>query len=277
MKNIPILLIFSLVLLFSCEDVIELDLPDPEPQLVVDGWLTNQQGPKQVRVFMTTNYFDQSDYPPVTDAVVVLHDTKGPVDTLAESEDRPGVYTTMHVGEEGATYHITIEMPAGERYASQPQLLREVPSIDSIYYEFVDDNPFQDEGYYVLLNTFEPAGQGDYYRWRQFINDTLQNKPIDIIIASDEFVDGNRITNLEVTVQPLQVGDTCRIEQLSISREAFDFLFLVRDQTAFVGSIFDSPPVPIKGNLFNEINPDKKPLGFFGVSAVAEAEIVVEE
>ena len=276
--NYKLLLLLLGVLTFTaCEDVVELDLPDTAPALVVDGWLTDQPGEKRVRLFQTINYFSEADYPPVREARVVLHDTEGPVDTLEESAEAPGVYTTNHVGEVGAIYHLTIETAAGERYASQPEQLQPVPPIDSIYYEFIDDNPFQEEGYYVKIDTREPAGPGDYYRWRQFINGEYQNTPFDIIIATDEFVDGNFITELEITVQPLEAGDTCRVEQLSISRAAYDFLFLVRDQTAFVGSIFDSPPVPIPGNLFNVEDPAEEVLGFFGVSAVSSAEIVVEE
>lgn len=275
--NYKPLLLLSVLFFTACEDVVELDLPDTEPALAVDGWLTDQPGEKTVRLTLSANYFSETDYPAVRDAQVVLHDTEGPVDTLLEKTEAPGVYATEYVGRVGAVYHLTIATADGRRYASHPQELRAVPPIDSIYYEYIDDNPFQEEGYYVKIDTREPAGPGDYYRWRQFINGEYQNRPLDIIIASDEFVDGNFITELEITVQPLQAGDTCRVEQQSISREAFDFLFLVRDQTAFVGSIFDSPPVPIPGNLFNVEDPEEEVLGFFGVSAVSSAEVVVEE
>jgi len=279
MKHKPFLFLFLLSALSfnACEDVIELDLPDNDPALVVDGWLTDRPGEKTVRLTLSANYFSEASYPAVSDALVALHDREGPVDTLQEKGGAPGVYATDYVGRVGGIYHLVITTADGKQYASQAQQLRAVPPIDSIYYEFIDDNPFQEEGYYVKINTREPAGQGDYYRWRQFINGEYQNTPFDIVIATDEFVDGNFITELEITVQPLQAGDTCRVEQQSISREAYDFLFLVRDQTAFVGSIFDSPPIPIPGNIFNVDDPEEEVLGFFGVSAVSEAEVIIEE
>lgn len=277
MKKLSIIFPLALLFLWGCQDVIDLQLPDGETQLVVDGWLTNLEGEKTVKLSLSANYFSNEPNPGVSGAQVILYNEEGPVDTLRESPEKAGTYLTDFTGVIGQTYHLLIRTPDKKEYASQPQELREVAPITDISYEYVDDNPFLDPGYYIRISSYEPAGLGDYYRWRQLINGVYQNTPFDIVIASDEFVDGNDIINFEVGTQPLEVGDTCRIEQHIISKEAFDFLFLVRDQTAFVGSIFDSPPAPIRGNIYNIKDPEDRPLGFFGVSGVSTAEIVVEE
>ena len=271
--NISILALFTFLFLSSCTDVVDLEVPDGEVQLVVDGWLTDQEGEKQVLLATTANYFNNTETPRVTGALVVLHNEQGAVDTLAETA--PGVYTTEYVGQVGSVYHIYIRTTAGEEYESNPETLRAVPAIAAIYSNFKEETVFEDEGYYVSIDTEEPAGTGDYYRWKQYVNGEYLNEPFDLLFASDEFVDGNPITGFEVS-EALELGDHYRIEQLSISKAAYEFFFQLQTQTAFIGGLFDSPPAALVGNIVN-LDPDgKKALGYFGVSAMSAKELVVE-
>ncbi len=258
----------------SCQDVVDLKVPDGDIQLVVDGWLTDQEGEKRVLLSTTANYFDQTVPPQVEGAVVILYDDFGVVDTL--NEKSPGVYTTETVGKAGRTYHLSILTAEGETYESDPETLIEVPEITNIYAEFKEESVFEEEGYYISIDTYEPEGIGNYYRWKQYRNGEFMNAPLDLIFASDEFVDGNPILGFEVNTEPLELGDHYRVQQLSISKEAFEFYTQLQTQTAFVGFLFDSPPAALKGNI-RPVDPNgKKALGYFGVSAVAEKDIVIE-
>lgn len=261
----------------ACEDVIELDLPATDPRLVVEGWLTNEPVEQEVRLSLSAPYFENAELPAVSGARVVLFDGQNPVDTFAEKSDSPGFYSSDFNLQAGGLYSVYIWSPDGKEYQSVPQILEPVPAIDSIYAVFKEESPFDDEGYYVTINTREPAGIGDHYRWRQYINGEFQNGPFDLNYASDEFADGNPILDFEVATQPAQVGDTVRIDQMTISREAFEYLQQVQQQTAFVGSLFDTPPAPIPGNIRNLNDPEDQPLGFLGISGLTFAEIVIEE
>lgn len=272
--KISYFILLSLLVFASCQDVIDLNVPDGEVQLVVDGWLTDQAGEKQVLLATTANYFENTEPPRVTDALVVLNNENGAVDTLEEKE--AGVYVTSYVGVVGEVYHIYIRTAAGEEYRSSPEPLRSVPTISAIYATFKEETVFEDEGYYVSIDTEEPLGVGDYYRWKQYVNEGYLNEPFDLLYASDEFVDGNPIIGFEVTTDPLEVGDHYRIQQLSISKQAYEFFFQLQNQTAFIGSLFDSPPAALKGNIVNVDPTGKKALGYFGVSAVSEKEMVIE-
>ncbi len=272
--NIIFLTLFALILFSSCQDVVDLDVPDGDVLLVVDGMITDQEGEKQVLISTTANYFDNVEPPRVEDAVVILYEDNAPIDTFLEP--RAGVYATQYVGIIGKSYHLYIRTAAGEEYTSNPQTMNFVPPITDIYYEFREESAFEEEGYYVMIDTEEPMGVGDHYRWRQFVDGVPLQEPFDLLYASDEFVDGNPIIGFDVTTQPLELGDNYRIEQMSISLEHFDFLTQLQTQTAFVGSLFDSPPAALDGNI-QSVDPNgKEALGFFGVSAVSEAEVVIE-
>ena len=272
--RISFLIIFPFLFFSSCQDVIDLEVPDGEVLLVVDGWITDQEGEKQVLLSTTANYFDNIETPSVENATVVLFDENGAVDTLIESSS--GVYVTNYQGVVGKTYHIYIQTVSGEEYESNPELLKFVSTIAAVHAEFREETSFEDEGYYVSIDTEEPLGVGDFYRWKQYVNDTLLNEPFDLLYASDEFVDGNPIIDFDVTTKPLSLGDSYRIQQLSISREAFEFFTQLQTQTAFVGSLFDSPPAALQGNMVSVNSTDKNVLGYFGVSAVSEIGMVVE-
>lgn len=272
--KISFLTFLSFLFLSSCQDVIDLEVPDGDIQLVVDGWLTDQVGEKQVLLTTTANYFNNSETPIVENAMVVLFDENGAIDTL--SEPNPGVYTTEYIGQIGKIYHIYIRTVSGEEYESNPETLRYVSPIDAIQAEFREETTFEDEGYYVTIDTEEPSGIGDHYRWKQYVGGELLNEPGDLLFASDEFVDGNPIIDFDVTTTPLEFGDTYRIEQLSISKAAYNFFTQLQTQTEFVGSLFDSPPAALQGNIIPVGQTDKKALGFFGVSAVSSKEKFIE-
>lgn len=272
--RISFLIILPFLFFSSCQDVIDLEVPDGEVLLVVDGWLTDQEGEKEILLSTTANYFDNSKTPIVENALVVLFDENGAIDTLDESV--PGRYVTSYQGVVGKTYHIYIQTDSGEEYESNPELLKYVSAIANLDAEYREETAFEDEGYYVSIDTEEPLGVGDFYRWKQYVNDTLLNEPFDLLYASDEFVDGNPIINFDVTTKPLSLGDNYRVQQLSISKEAFDFFTQLETQTAFVGSLFDSPPAALQGNLVSVNSTDKNVLGYFGVSAVSEIGMVVE-
>lgn len=274
MKNIIFSIFFLALFITACQDVVELDLPDGDTLLVIDGWITNQEGEKQVLLTATANYFNNTTTPKVSNALVILYNENGVVDTLQEKE--AGQYITEHVGKIGSKYHLYIRTAAGEEYESLPELLRFVPEIDSIYYEFKEETAFQEEGYYVKIDTYEPQGVGDHYRWRKYANEKYLNTPFELLFATDQFVDGNPIIGFEVNIEPLKLGDRFKVEQMSISQAAYDFLLQLQAQTAFVGSLFDTPPSALKGNVKRIDKSGNDALGFFGAAAVSEAAILID-
>ena len=270
------ILFFLSLSLFSCEDVIDLNIAEGETKLVVDGWITDLQQSTVVKLSYSSPYFSNVSNPPASNAVVVLLSSGGIGDTLSETPIGSGLYLTNNYGQVGVTYKIYIKTADNEEYLSLEEEMESVPVIDSIYQEFREETLFDDEGYYVQIDTKEPAGLGDHYRWKFYKNDILFNRSEDLYYADDEFVDGNDIIGFDVHEDALIIGDKARVEQLSISKNAYEFIALVQEQTAFVGSIFDFPASPIQGNVYNINKPNERVLGFFGASSVAAAEIVIQ-
>jgi len=292
--------------LSGCQDVIDLNVPDGAKQLVVEGWFTNDSTrARQVQLTWTSNYFDSSTPPPATGATLRVDDiTNGDVFTFTETPVGSGIYVTDGLGVVGHSYSLNVVID-GIEYESAPQELSFAPEILDIYYTLEESNFGGDPYYQVFIDTYEPEGVGDFYRWRYFIDGEYYDIPFSLAFARDELVDGNDITefdlldamrfynNEEASLNDAGVpidsdGDVIDniaiigkdsthvlVEQSTISKEAFEFFNILLEQTAFIGGPFDPPPSPIKGNMIQVNDPDQYALGFFGVSAVELAEIIV--
>jgi len=283
MKQLFQILILGLLvfLLPSCQEKIELDLPEGETFLVVEGWITNAPPPYYVRLSYTSPYFDDAPQPTASNATVILKDDEGNESVLAETQ--PGVYEIDEQGIVGRQYQVYIHLPEGDIYESDFELLNEPVLIDSIYYQLSEREPSDffgenlDDIYEVLIETFEPAGRGDHYRWRSFLNGEEARAPFDINVISDQLVDGVPVLEYNVTGKLYSIPDTVEIVQEKITKAAYEFFSQLRNQTAFVGSPFDTPPVPIIGNVHNRSNPNKYALGFFGTAGIDRAAVVIGE
>lgn len=295
-KHSFFLLIFAFTIT-SCEDEIDIDVEPLTEQLVVDAWLTNQADSQIIKLSMTQPYFDNKLPAGVSGATVTVTSSTGTIFEFIETENGNYVWTPTAdetLGEIGTDYGLQITVD-GQNYGSISTMNR-VPPIDSITYEFRDDETFGPDGIYAEFFSRDPLGGGDTYWVKTFKNGTFLNKPGEINLAFDAgfseggSVDGlifitpiresiNRIpdedTEDDNDVSPWAVGDEIRIELHAINNEAFYFLATAQRQiTNGNNGIFSEPVINTTGNVFRE---DGKPiLGMFNVAAVSEMAVEVE-
>ena len=155
--------------------------------------------------------------------------------------------------------------------------IKRVPPIDSLTYEFVDNDGTSRDGYFLRYYGPEPEGVGDNYRFLLTRNDTLLNTPGDVWrITSDEFVDGNYINAWDPYERKLNKGDKMKIEGLSLTRDAYLFFNEMAIQVNN-GGMFSNPPANVRTNIVNVKGPSgKKAVGYFGGSGVSTKEVVIE-
>jgi hypothetical protein len=136
----------------------------------------------------------------VTGATLTLADDQGQRDELRE--ERPGYYrgSGSVLGRIGGRYTLTI-VADGQTYRAETEI-RRTPEVDSVSLEFKPKQTGFDEGYYALYNGPELVGVGDYYRFKVYKNGVLFNEPSDLIVSSDELVDGRYISGLELNGDP---------------------------------------------------------------------------
>ena len=153
----------------------ELDKNDLESRLVVEGTITDQPGPFKVRLTKSASVYTGQDiieFEPVSGASVHITDDKGNEFQLYQGIK--GWYETIDscmLGIPGNTYTLHITDVEGNQFESTPQLMLEVPPIDSLLFEekqhvhIEGESVTQEDWLDILLNTSEPADKIHYLKW----------------------------------------------------------------------------------------------------------------
>lgn len=289
-KLITYLVLVSLsISIWSCEDVIDLEIKDGITQLVVDAWLTDKQEQQVIRLSLSQPYFDNSPPLPALGATVIVFERDSTAHNFIDVANN-GVYVLegdnfLALNE---TYGLYVAYD-GEEYVSLSSM-RRVPKIDSIGFEKFtfpitppDGGP--QKGFIGQFYAKDFDGANDTYWIRTTKNDTFLNSPSDISIAFDASFSPGAGSDGLLFILPIrqsindglyQHGDKAKVEIWSITNEAYFYLLQVRQESSN-GGIFAVPPANIPTNIVNRNNSSKvKAVGFFGVSSVSGMEVVVD-
>jgi hypothetical protein len=163
------------IVLDSCIDPFLVDVNDTDPTLVVEGMITDQPGPYEVKLSYTNDVNDQlNTIPHIQDASVVLFDDHGNSEALTETE--PGVYQTSSTGIQGQVgyqYHIQITLSDNSIFESEPETLIPVGEIKDFYYEFeqkvdasVENFSEPANGFNIYIDSEVLPQQESMVRWR---------------------------------------------------------------------------------------------------------------
>lgn len=207
------------MLAVACEKVIDVDLNEAAPAIVIEGNLSNNINEVEVKISMTSSYFDTLPSEKVSGAIVKVTSDVGDNFILYESEN--GIYKTQKSWfKEGGTYGLSVEAN-GEYYLASSKLNPPV-YIDSVEF-YYEDSPFFELGYYVNVYLDDPLGVSNYYRLKYAKNGEFQNRIEDLILFDDRYMDGNTI---EITLfnQPFELNDTVALQLVSLDKGAYDYL-----------------------------------------------------
>jgi hypothetical protein len=282
------------LLLASCEEVINPDLREADPVLVVDAWINNKVEDQVIRLTLSQPYLSNEVPPGVSGATVTVSYEGGTLDFIEDGDD-PGVYrwttdtaTSEAVfGETGRAYTLTVVVN-GQTFEAVSKINRTV-AIDSITFE-EDDSPFYPENSYIAqFWATEPLGTGDMYWIRSYKNGTLLSKPSEINIAYDagfsqggsfdgitfippiREVNPNDVDEDDMPLSPYVVGDSLYVEIHSITYESFTFLSQVivqTDRPGGFGELFSTPLANVSSNVIRASSGSLNAVGFFNVAAV---------
>ena len=289
-----LIFILSLLFLTSCETIINPDLEQTDPLLVVDAWLTNQPKEQIIKLTETQPYFDNTTPPPVSSATILLkNETNGRVFIFSE-EASTGLYKWIpssvldSIGKSGDEFLLSVIVGMDE-FTSSSKLGR-APTIDSISFTYEKPSGFFPEHYLGEFWATDNPGTGDTYWIKAWKNDTLLLKPSEINIAYDAgFTEGGNIDGVAFIppirqaispfefddngnfISPYAFGDSVYVEIHSINKQAFNFLFQVTIQTDRPGGfaeLFAAPFSNVSTNIVNTNPNGKKAVGFFNVGVV---------
>jgi hypothetical protein len=288
------MLLMIMVVLAGCETPIKFEYDVPEPAVVVDGLITDQPGPYEIRLTYTAAYALNADgnNRPVTGAQVIMEDDSGNAELLTEYN--PGSYVTALGGIQGVvgrSYTLRITLINGKEIESYPEKLVPVPQIDSIYYEFQPVSPNQLQSHRVYAVIKDPGDELNFYRWKWqgfyifYMSTEMEGiacfqKEFDINkinINSDQYIDGN-VFFQPIALIPHFANDYYLIQlfQQSLTGDAYHFWDQVNEQGTQVGSIFDQIPSKIRGNCYYTEDLNESVYGYFGASSIIQKNLMMK-
>jgi hypothetical protein len=261
------ILMIAIILFTGCEKIINVDLVEAKPQLVIEGLITDGTGPYTVKLSKTGSYFNKGVLPLVSKAVVVISDNRGAVDTLKES--KPGIYLTSKIrGIPGRTYSLMV-LSDKIKYTASSTMFSHV-NIDLLKLEksYSSGTGLGDIGQaeirVEIICYFQDPLEKNYYR-TVVLNDSQADG--NFKLYDDEYTNGKK-TGLQV--KRAKIGDKINVELMSLDKSTFEYYRTLSDLLNS-NPIFGSTPVNPNTNLTNGA------LGFFGAFAISTKTINITE
>ncbi|MCB0735239.1 MAG: DUF4249 domain-containing protein [Bacteroidetes bacterium] len=284
LKYILILPVIA-VLFSACEQIVDLQVPESDPLLVVEAAISNDSVPFRVKLSLSQPYFNQDERTYVDDAQVIISGSNGTIDTLYHQDT--GTYSTKTVRwcVVGETYTLSIRYK-GKTYTSSEKCKFQEPIDFLMSFYLPDQNGFIEPGYYVFEKAGESEAVGDYYFWKIYRNDSLINE-FGYLLDEDEFREtsffnlnidpDDPLKDMDKNILPrpfpfkFDPNDHVRVEQYNISQGYYDFLNELQTQVSRSGAPFDPPPVNPNFNISNGA------IGYFSVSNVSRDTLTIVE
>ena len=282
-KLLYILFLFSIS---SCIDQIDFSEERRGGQILIDGRISDDTGPHEVNLRRTTESA-RITFPEIN-ATIYLKDDAGNEVLFFEVAD--GKYLTEEgaiQGIIGRSYHITILTNDGTEYISEPEILPvRTATLDSMYYGFGRIDIFDSVEAFIDVNLNDTSNPF-YLRWD--VEDVYQFRPTDFpdpfnnippscYVTSYPNTEEAKLfdgTNIQVDkiiqkqIYAEKINETFKerhyinVYQRNLTQKSYLFWSRVNQTVASVGSIFDTPPAAIRGNISNVNDPTERALGYF--------------
>ncbi|MDQ3110570.1 MAG: DUF4249 domain-containing protein [Bacteroidota bacterium] len=223
-KYISLSVLAISILISSCTKVIDIDLNSKDPQLVIEGNISDQPGPYTVSLTQTVNFSAGNSFPVVSGASVTISDNASNSEVLVETS--PGIYqTTILQGVPGRTYYLNV-VANGKTYTSESRMPARI-TLDSL---LLEANTSFGSPYYIIPLFADPAGQGNYYRCVETINnERLAGYFLYDDVFSDGLVNGQPLLDFTTI---LETGDSVSVELQCIDKPTHLYFFSLQQVTS---------------------------------------------
>lgn len=221
--------ISSIFFLSSCSEVIEIDIIDAAPQIVIEGSVGTNGDSSEIKISKSVNLYADNVFPTVSNATVILSDDLGNRDTLIETSS--GTYKSNHIfGQSGVTYNLEV-LTENKILTAVSTILNQV-NFDSL---IIKENtttggagPGGGPGggtpgeirYQIFVVFQDPPNVKNYYRFVEYVNGVQRSR---LYISDDRLTDG--LTNkLELrSSKKYSSGDLITFEMQCIEKAIYDY------------------------------------------------------
>jgi Domain of unknown function (DUF4249) len=251
-----------LLLLASCEKVIDVELDEGAKKYVIEGSVSNlTTQPPKVIISQTKKFEDDNTFNGISGAVVTIQVNNGTVYSLPEIST--GVYqANTFTGTPGSSYKLSVTI-SGSTYTAVSIMPPALVSLDTITAE---DFAFGGSTSKTIKPSYlDPTGPGNSYRFIQYANGVQTKK---VFVQNDDLSDGLRITRpLLDQDSELETGDLVKVEMLCIDPAVYKYWYSL-DQAATGANQSATPANPVS-NISGGV------LGYFSAHSITSRTTIV--
>lgn len=273
--------------LFSCEDVIEVEVPNTAPRLLVQGLIRVDEEeafvPVRISLKETNSFFEEL---PVTQAENIIigierFDSDGnliEVLTSSLAEESPG--TGVYIPDPDATFDQripTIFLDKNVRFTLQlrhkgRQYLAQTNYVPVVPIDFLVQGRatlFEGDETEVIVAFTDPPIEKNYY--------LFDFGPGEFLVTEDTFYQGQFFQFSYFYVDPIEPGTQLQISILGADPTFYNYMDLLISQSGDQQGVFQTPVATVRGNVVdvtgldnenivdNATRPDVFPLGYFAI------------
>jgi hypothetical protein len=270
---IQIIFIIGIASFVACEQVVNLDINQAPPRLVIDGLVTSDDTTHFVRITRTADFYGNGGEN-VNDAIVQVSDEIGNIYNYThnpEGYDSLNGYYYSDQQYSGRVYGIyNLEVTVGGDNFMASDTLKPITTIDSLQIQVdpraVDDPENDGKIYQVLLFAREPQETVDFYYFK-FYRDGLLDANDNIFVFDDKLL-GESLNGLPSPVL-FREGELASVVIYSLSRDQFVYFQDLGNILNGDGGMFSPPPANPRSNISGGA------LGLFQVSGISRGSILI--
>ena len=275
MKNLSLYILLFVTSLFtiSCEEVVDVDLNNSEPKLVIEAiikWKKGTTGENQTIKLSLTNDFYTNDILPANGALVTITNSANVVFNFVQVPNTEDYVCDNFQPVIGETYHLEV-LYDGELYTATDTLY---PTPDIINVEQETVTGFGGEDQIQVKYFYQDNGAEENYYLLRVKNPNKQIPEFGVI--SDEFFQGNIMFGFYGSSET-EPGITLDLSVQGISKEYHNYMNkLITIAGSGSGNPFATPPATVRGNISNTTNNPNYPLGYFALGEVSTIDYLVQ-
>ena len=254
--------LFFLLIIWACENEFEIELPDYEPKLVVDGWVEQGTLP-HVLLTLSAPYFDRVDSATYLDLLVnsanvsITAPGQEPEFMVLQRTENIFpyfVYKGFTRAQSGKSYQLTINF-RGIDYLATTSIPEPIP-IDSVWFEVLEG----DSSGLINISFTDDADQKDFYRvFTKVLGKEERFIPVYLSAFSDAFFNGEQFsfallkgpedyTSVNNDIY-FKKGDTVLVKLCTIDEDHFRFWRSAEKEIYQAGNPLASSGINPEGNI----------------------------
>lgn len=292
-----IYLLVVLVLNVACEDVIDVEVPNEEPRLVVDALIRvdidEQFIPVEVKLSLSSDFFNDNTPTSAETVVIQYEEYEGDrvIDTrfsnLAELEPGSGIYTPdpnfdsdqripTNILDRNWVFNLLINHQ-GRRYLATTKYVPAVP-IDSLVQG--DGTLFNDDETEIIVTFTDDPERDSFYLFDFSFSEFL--------VTEDKFYKGQQFSFSYFYDKIFEPNTEIEIGLMGADQTFFNYMDLLIEQTTNDAGIFATPVATVRGNVFDITDidnidvsdsvgqPNIFPLGYFAIVQEYKDTLVIQ-